>query len=146
MKHRLVIERAKWACYNYDRDFEVDDNGDDNPLYVGGPTGHGDAELLNEQGAMCCLGFAMAQAGLPAESYLYTGTPEGIPLLVLQEAPNKEFLELFVKDNDDGIGWSDTTFCNDAVGINDDPRLGVEEREQKLIKLFAKNDVELVFV
>lgn len=141
MKHTLTIERARWACANFNFHSVSDE------FYAN--ENHGTSELLNDNGAMCCLGFAMIAAGIEPMRIENCGTPEGISQFALEAAPHDEFLKLFVRLQSvtDGVeSWADTELSHDAVNLNDRQDMTLNERETALIKLFAKYDVELVFV
>lgn len=141
MKHTLTIERARWACANFNFHAVSDE------FYAN--ENHGSSELLNDLGAMCCLGFAMIAAGVEPMRIENCGTPEGITQFALEAAPHDDFLKLFVSLQSGIYGveaWADTELSHDAVSLNDRQDLSLAEREDGLIKLFAKHDIELVFV
>lgn len=114
---KIVINRPKWRC-----------GGSNN-------SSRGCTRLLNEQGYMCCLGFASKQiCNLSDEEMLTKHFPQS-----LHRKINK--LTYFPRK---GI-CKDTKFSEKAMGINDNPTLSNKEREKQLKELFAKNGIELKF-
>lgn len=145
MRYQLTIQRSRWA----------------NPSYDTADPDHGSSQLLNDRGCMCCLGFAMEKAGFEWQDIDEVSTPEEIFCGDEQEwpakvMPHKDFVELFFKReeledySEEGpatyFRWRDTKLTADAIHINDHALYSLEEREAKLIELFAKHDIALVFV
>lgn len=124
-KDYLIIDRAKWRTGHYS------DNR----------TGRGDTQLLNDEGYMCCLGFRCLQMGVPEDELLNVTSPGDlgrkwqVPDLVLKKP----------KING-GHKDYDTDFSYEAMDINDDIHLTPKEREQKIIKHFAKKNIIVEFV
>jgi hypothetical protein len=122
-KDYLVIDRAKWRTGGH---------SSLNPSH----TGKGSTLLLNDEGYMCCLGFRCHQMGIPKQDLLGECTPEG--LCELYTIPDLIY-------SDDGDIWADTSFTNDAIGINDDSELSIKEREKAITEHFKKIDVIVEF-
>lgn len=128
---KFTIDRSKWKCGGSLENVK----------------GKGNTHLLNSAGYMCCLGFVCNQIGFTNEQILNIGMPEEIP---------EEVFKKVKEDNDVTPIFSITKhrghmvyFNNDlsekAISINDDPVIGVIEREVKLTELFAKHGHELEF-
>lgn len=115
MKDRLIINRSKWKTGEI----------------LGNFTGKGDTELLNEEGFMCCLGFCCHQMGISKKELLNKSIPS--------ELVNWEIPGLLDKRG------NDSKFANDALGINDDPKLSIKKREKKIKKHFAKENIIVKF-
>ena len=126
---KLVIDRKTWRRGPQDEQIKLDD-----------PTA-----LLCKDGAKCCLGFYALQCGLTKEQIYGIGEPGQIPMN--EDDADSYWLKL-VKfyDDDYTSGLANTSLAAEAMDINDDPNLTEEEREQKLIKIFSKKDIEVKFV
>jgi hypothetical protein len=94
---------------------------------------------LLKNGKRCCLGFVCAQLGIPDDVMKYVGMPYGLPRELRDPIPE---LRLFAGDTHYGNG----AFAYGAAQINDDPCITDEEREEKLIALFAEQGLTLKFV
>ena len=120
----VTVDRKKWA------------RGSGSRLLVGVKS---KKELSNsiKVGQMCCLGFFCLQAGVSRKRISnlsnvdYFKTKDVVPKL--SQINNSS--ELFL-----------TNFAREAERINDDCAIQDNEREEKLIKLFAKNGVTLRFI
>lgn len=112
---KFVIDRATWRCGGT------------------GPHRHGDGNtlLLNEQGDMCCLGHMALQSGCCEFEIESRGTP-----LFVSRLSQDKLLS--------GVG-DHSGFVDAAITINDNYTLSREEREEKLIELGKKYDVEISF-
>lgn len=86
--------------------------------------GAGLTTLLNEQGYMCCLGHISLQLGAKPEDIDGMGYPSGVPSL------HQTCI----------MGFS-----MEAVDINDDRHISVEEKEKRLIELLNKHGHVLEF-
>lgn len=127
---RIVVNRDKWA----------------NPSF-----NNGDSALLNSRGNMCCLGFALLQCGVPEDGLSDIGTPEGISLSLFYslDPATQELVTHFARvgEREDGSpDLIDTELSNEAVNINDDGTIDLDEREQRLIELFKKFGHTIEFV
>jgi hypothetical protein len=103
--------------------------------------------LLCKDGTKCCLGFYALQCGLEENRIKGQGEP-GELSFDLNEKNLPENMEKLVKfvDNDEyGMSQGNTQLSLDAMDINDKRFTTEAEREQKLINLFAKYGVEVVF-
>jgi hypothetical protein len=118
MKDYLIINRAKWRT-----------GGDPTP--IGFSTGKGATALLNGEGFMCCLGFRCHQMGIPKKDLLSISSPGGITT------------DWDIPDLIDSRG--DTTFTNEAIGINDNCGITSEEREKQITEHFATIGVTVEF-
>ena len=140
----MVINRSKW----------VSAPCDDNCAYKG------DSMLLNENGNMCCLGFLSLKRGLKKKEIDGCCSPKDVvsehvlhrkahPTFPLDGSVYKEEIERLSKKLGDMLGkktTSNSRWCNQAMRINDDCRLTLEEIEKKLIVHFKKIDINLKFV
>ena len=88
-------------------------------------TGTGDTALRNGQGFMCCLGFEALRLKFDEHDIIDVGEPCDIP-------GNPEF--------------HNNRFVSDAIGINDNTATTLEEKEKKLVPLFATEGIELQFI
>ncbi len=105
------------------------------------------ANLLNEDGSQCCLGFESEQCGIHRDDLLSIGLPH-------QLSDNSgDILELIphlLKDLYPVI--SDTTkslssrFADQAININDDRDMAYEVKKKALVNLWAKHGWKLIFV
>lgn len=128
---KYTIDRSKWR-----RGFERLDVAE-----------VGYTELLNEKGNMCCLGMIEEQRGCsrvrllnapnPASAHLCDRSDGGISEPGLLWALNERHAEEKYVDI--------TQLTAAAMRINDDLYISDASREARLIELFAKHDVELVF-
>lgn len=89
---------------------------------------------------MCCLGFASMQL-------LSTQQEDMESLLSPSDLVNNcDYIQdtesIFTYASE---GFRDSDFSNEAMVINDSD-ISEEEREEKLIKLFAENNIELEFI
>lgn len=114
----LVITRSKWSTPDT---FETKNI----------------SSLLCLNGKMCCLGFACLELGLKEEDILL----KSMPVTVINEPsqftfPMTNYSNKFVN----------TAFADTAADINDDEDITNEQREERLTKLFAKNNITLSFV
>lgn len=135
---KLTIERAKWA----------------NPSLA-----HGNSCLINHEGAMCCLGFAILACGVPAADLRGAGTPEDIESIQHDPMSDETGVDLFLNwvpdyayedDEAAGIQWkqyvsTNTELTRRAIEINDSCTMTLAEREEALASWFAEYGVELVF-
>lgn len=124
----LRINRAKWLSADFVEAYKQTNN------YI-------DSSLLNsETGRRCCLGFAVQQCRVPLADYVNIGMPSDLG----SEAKTllyRGFPDLF-EDSED--------FCDSKTGdllakANDDKHLSPERRERKIISLFKKIGVRVVF-
>lgn len=123
---KLTIDRSKWANPGLD---------------------NGSSMLLNSDGGMCCLGFACIAAGVPEEEIFDRGEPEGLDVAAVKRAPDGwSSLLWHIEEADYSPAVvGNSKFARAAIRINDDVLYTQAEREEKLIKLFADNGVELEF-
>tara|TARA_R110000782_G_scaffold184388_2_gene274611 strand:- start:1042 stop:1404 length:363 start_codon:yes stop_codon:yes gene_type:complete len=102
---------------------------------------NGDAALLNDDGNMCCLGFACQQLlGLTDDQMRHLGEPhEAINALHGHDdtvfTTFKE--ERSINQNND--------FALEAMRINDSEQMEESLREINLTKLFLDNQLEITF-
>ena len=134
----LIIDRKKWARGG---------NG-------------GLSSLLNDDGNMCCLGFAAIQiTGLTEEQIQGFGQYEELidetAFLLENGTP---FCEPYEGEHDYDPVIADTKFHSDAIRLNDyklqysnDPIGDVfikdeVDREEQLTKLFKENGIDVTFI
>lgn len=100
---------------------------------------NGEAALLNQDGNMCCLGFAACQISRIRRSEL---ADEGEPQNVYKD---KSFLT-DVERYDDNVDVTNNDLASKAMTINDNEKLSENEREKRLTKLFRKHNIIIKFV
>ena len=124
---KFTVDRAKWRCGNH---------GDKK-------RGKGPTELLNDGGYRCCLGFVSSQCGIADEHMVYVGEPCSLPVRIAKSLD--DILVRIAGDDDDETVFN-SSLSRDAMDINDNAKIGQDERESRLTKLFAKHGHELEFV
>ncbi len=131
-----VLDISKWRC-----------GGDvlgDHKL------GLGSTQMLNEEGYMCCLGQCAAQQGVPESILLNCADPSDISRC-LQKAKKKIVYDqnmihpmrcppTLTKGK---VYYKNSSFANDAMRINDHPKLTTKMRVEKLQALFEKHGFKL---
>ena len=119
---QLIIDRSKWRTGG--ADFNET---------------HGDTNLLNGKGNMCCLGFYCLQLGEMNEyEILGIGLPEDLDFH--KDDIGDNMFHLIHEDN-----FRNTVFTSEAIDINDAKLLTNEQREKAIEEHFKKIDVEVVF-
>lgn len=133
----FVVQRNRWRCGPGTASFTH--------LLIA--HGRGATLLLNPAGYRCCLGFVLAQCGIPDE-HLDRGDPAG----VAQHHPEwTERLTPFMVQvllpacDPDPPDLVNSKLVQEAIGINDDEELLRTEKEAALIKLFARHGYTLRF-
>lgn len=120
---KLTIERSKWLS----------------------PAPEDSNTAMYNSKKMCCLGhLAHKVYGVPKSVLRNTSSPESV-------ANKTKLLDDSVLLSPDEIGNSffrkhHTFFSDYAMRINDDRNLSRKERETKLKRLFAEQDIKLTFV
>jgi len=118
----------------------------------GGRNGLGvitDSFLCNTENHMCCLGFALNQIESIAPEAM---TGNGSPYEVLKMDSDFTTITYVAEIDDDGLYdgsreiSTDNLLTDDAIRINDNGGISDTEREQKLITIFAKSDIQLTFI
>lgn len=111
-----------------------------------------DSFLLRDDGFMCCLGQIAEQCGVPRDHLLNMDIPAGLlgsdefnlaphPVIgMLAEKASAADIHIM------NIWFRNTTLAHDAMTINDSYNYSDVERESRLIKLFAKHNIELEFI
>lgn len=116
---KFVIDTKKWRT------------GYDGP----NKTGEGNTLLLNKEGYMCCLGMCLAQMGVDDDALLDVENPADVKLdldamkIFRINAPNRN-----------------TDLSVAAMLINDGTLTTIDEKKERLIKLFANNGHEIEFI
>lgn len=124
---KFLVNRANWRCGGHGPDHH----------------GHGDIYLNNEEGFMCCLGFACQSAGLDPKLFINAGSPEHIPELPgAEKLINAGLLESW---DVEPMVYTDTQFVLDAIEINDAEDLSDQERETRLQALAKEFGHEFEF-
>ena len=116
-KLKVVVERSKWL------------RGDS-----------GFSMLRDEDGRMCCLGFAMRVEGFTGAQLLDRVTPQGVALSRQQWRGSR--LTRLTYDDDD---WSNTNWAHAAMTLNDTLGLNDAEREERLLKHCEREDSPFQF-
>lgn len=99
---------------------------------------NGDAALLNDQGAMCCLGFACKKLGAKDGDIRALGTPQQLHL-----SQRQKFARFGQLLNNKGC---DRKLTQEAVDINDNIDLNELEREAELKPILRKLGFDVKFV
>lgn len=89
--------------------------------------------LCDEFNNKCCLGHYGKACGMPKKELLGKGLYNGIN-------PIPKQMEWLVNENP-----ADTLIVSNLVNANDSLRLKVKEREEKIIELFAKKGIKVIF-
>lgn len=117
---KFVVDRSKWRC-GFDSSNQA---------------GHGETNLLNGDGFMCCLGHCALQAGAKKKDIKDKLMPNNISF----------HIPVLNKESKTYPGWyKDTKLSEAAAKINDDSELTLKQRERKLRSLFSKFKHKLVF-
>lgn len=122
---KFVIDRSVWRCGG------------------GGPAKHGTGctYLLNEQGFMCCLGMVAKQLGYKDKEILNCGEPDEV------DSDRENLLVRKIDGSDFNTYHKNSELSSKAIEINDDDdKLNDEERELRLVALFAQEGHEVEFV
>lgn len=93
--------------------------------------------LLNQDGRMCCLGFAVKKLGATRKKMLFISYPFSI-------LPNKT--GQFVKQNKMNRVGDNSELSRKATSINDSTIISNKVREKKLTRLFKSHGIVLTFV
>jgi len=115
-KWSLTINAKKWRC------------GANGPYRLG----QGETALLNSEGYKCCLGFACQQFG-------YKGG------LTNNAEPNELKHAVAHLTEYYGGDLENTSFTTEAISINDDENLPLNEKISKLTKLCKSEGIEVTF-
>lgn len=127
--------------------------------------GSDEGALRNESGAQCCLGFVCKKLGLTNNEIFDVGMPDDVlyneiipefrkmtlkerlaPLIRVEDARNRQWVEEAATINDDFSlpgSWYDE---HEKYSYEEEHEATEKMREEKLIKLFAKNGFELKFI
>lgn len=118
----LIIDRSKWRR-----------GGSSNDIL------HGNTQLLNKQGFMCCLGFFCNQSKIPKKAILNVGTPEEIDIKYRGLIPELVGLDKGFTTN--------SNLAYSAIDINDVDGYHIDtEREIQLIELFKRHNISVKFI
>lgn len=144
---KLVLDRKRWAR---GLRFEEITEGENVSLTNA---------LLGGDGCMCCLGFHLAQCGVPRAALLGEGCPEELAANLADEMglspedgqaldPIPSYLTTYSAGDDElARGWSDTPLTDAMMLINDDPDIeSDEERVEKLNAALRERRVKLEIV
>lgn len=122
---KLTIDRRKW-----DRATKAVNSG----------------KLLNSDGLMCCLGFECRAIGFTKKAILNIGMPSGLISAKQLLQRDTKFGKLIKK-----LGWLvndrgyNTTDVLALAEINDNSITTDDYKENKIVKIFAKHNVKVVF-
>lgn len=106
---KLILDYSKWRC------------GGEGVYSIG----HGDTQLLNAEGFLCCLGQFGQQCGIPDEDLLGNEEPiECCTSIPLFEGSGRDFVI-------------------DAIDINDSEKTTPEEKIDALMWRLAEEGIEL---
>lgn len=101
----------------------------------------GKSVLRTGDGKMCCLGFACIQSGLSEKDIENLTTPSKITCSF-----EDTFNLITDYDNNSNNIPIDSEFADQAMFINDDDSIFDTEREEELVNLFSKNNIDLKFI
>lgn len=122
----IVIDREKWA-----RKTEGLDKGP--------------SRLLNDQGNMCCLGFAMKQCGCSNKKLLGISKPDQVinsyRRKTIANNPLVAALTLAV-----GPGYRNSVLTGRLVAINDNQHTTDAEKELVITRLFKEDGFNVEFI
>lgn len=121
----IVIDRAKWRC-----------GGESG--WTPYQHGLGDTALLNDEGYMCCLGFACRQLA-PYADVLRIGEPADVD----PDECGALVPFLLCAEND---GFASTVLTRAAMKANDEPSSTHLEREWRVAEAFHKGGLGVSFV
>ncbi len=109
---------------------------------------NGEAALLNDQGNMCCLGFACRASGVAAKTLDGYGFPEDLASEVKQpERLGKKLGKLVEVTREENIvTFNNTAGVVQAQGVNDDDTISEKMREYKLKPILKKLGFDVTFV
>jgi hypothetical protein len=124
MIKKFVIDRSKWYPSEVHDDI----------LYIGGS--------LYNNGRMCCLGVFLKANGYTDTQMNGLFMPEDF---LKQDECDRELFDLLITESEAGP-FTSSLFANAAADINDKPNLNTQERERKIIELFASKGIEVTFV
>lgn len=119
----IIIDRSKWRT-GYTGDNQ---------------TGKGMTALVNQEGYCCCLGFISCQS-MDHKDFYHFAEPEDCKF----EVPYLNYKYVDKWDDDDF--YKNTDLSKNAIEINDDVDTTPEEKELKLLELFADSPFKLSFV
>lgn len=130
---KYIIDRSIWRCGG---------STDLGPYLAENIVGQGRTKLLNIDGFMCCLGQTCRQDGATDQQLLNNDYPRQINAIIgpFTKPDNREPNSVFF------LGFVNTGLSNDAMSINDDNYINLEERERRLKELFESHGFELEFV
>lgn len=97
----------------------------------------GEPALKNDEGFMCCLGFACRAMGVKNGRLLNSQLPADIEGITLESKAGRYFLNSELKNNQ---------VTRDIAAVNDDPRLSPSKIKAKLKSLFNKLNIDINFV
>lgn len=99
--------------------------------------GKGDGYLLNDEGKMCCLGFAVNQiCKVPKKKLLDTFRPCD----VLESTKETTFTTISYENV-----IIDKHFVEEAIEVNDDSTISDSGREELLTEIFKENGIKVTF-
>lgn len=116
----VKINRAKWRTGGHNE----------------GQSGEGETRLLNQEGYMCCLGFASHQIGKMAKETL-----EG----AIMPSSLGRVISPLVKRSESGK-CINTRFSNECAHLNDSNSITRKQREYRLKRKFNAQGIDLQFV
>lgn len=116
-KLKVVIDRATWQR--------------------GCDPNRGLTKLLNDKNQRCCLGFLMRDLGYSDDELFSKDYPGNV-------SQNDRKLPCLISPLFENVGGH-SDFVSKAIQLNDDTKINSVEREYQLTKLFAKEEIELVF-
>lgn len=116
---KFVIDTKKWRT------------GSNGP----NKTGEGDTFLLNKEGFMCCLGMCLEQIGFDHHVLLDVANPANVK-------SGLDAMKIFRTN----VPNMNTDLSVAAMNFNDSPLTTIDEKKEKLIKLFANNGHEIEFI
>lgn len=103
--------------------------------------------LLLKDGMRCCLGIFGRAIGVPDKCMLGVGAPDSSHETIKAYQDSEQTKWLFMKDYDSTFmkDYERSKDCVDLMYANDAPSLSEEEREEDIIRIFAKNGIEVSF-
>lgn len=120
----FTVQLSKWRCGDYSS-------------YSENILGHGETQLENNHGFMCCLGFACKAAGYTG-SMIGKGAPHGLKIRL-------DGLTHY-NSSSSTADVEDTPFSLAAIKINDDTFTTIEEKKKALKTLGERYNIHIDFI
>lgn len=98
---------------------------------------NGSSMLLNEQKAMCCLGFLSKKLGTPTGVLRNCASPDDIDIYYEGKSPDEVYRRFKGLVKKSGV-YRNTKTTNSLMNENDDTSIDEATRERKITSLFHR--------